>query len=130
VDFWSPRRKFEKPSASPGDFTEDELIICHYEVPGFALNEKKWGFFIVDNIDNIPINDDTFKSSLILPQKVKDMVSSLVQVHDSDQVDFDDVIAGKGKGMVFLLHGEPGVGKTLTAGKNFFRLWRPWVDSI
>jgi len=30
-------------------------------------------------------------------------------------VDFDDLIKGKGKGMVFLLHGPPGVGKTFTA---------------
>ncbi|OCK72941.1 P-loop containing nucleoside triphosphate hydrolase protein [Lepidopterella palustris CBS 459.81] len=28
---------------------------------------------------------------------------------------FDDVIAGKGQGLIFLLYGPPGVGKTLTA---------------
>jgi DNA polymerase III delta prime subunit len=42
-----------------------------------------------------------------------------VQVHEDDRLGFDDMIKGKGKGMVFLLHGEPGVGKTLTAGELF-----------
>ena len=31
---------------------------------------------------------------------------------------FDDLIPGKGGGVVILLHGPPGVGKTLTAGNN------------
>lgn len=29
-----------------------------------------------------------------------------------------DIIEGKGEGQIFLLHGRPGVGKTLTAGKE------------
>lgn len=29
-----------------------------------------------------------------------------------------DIISGKGEGRIFLLHGSPGVGKTLTAGKQ------------
>jgi replication-associated recombination protein RarA len=28
---------------------------------------------------------------------------------------FDDIIKGKGRGLVTVLHGSPGVGKTLTA---------------
>lgn len=30
-----------------------------------------------------------------------------------------DYVAGKGNGLIFLLHGKPGVGKTYTAGKFF-----------
>ena len=33
-----------------------------------------------------------------------------------------DAIRGKGEGQVILLHGPPGVGKTLTAGQNDFHL--------
>ena len=29
-----------------------------------------------------------------------------------------DFIKGKGEGLIFLLHGKPGVGKTYTAGKT------------
>lgn len=28
-----------------------------------------------------------------------------------------DFVKGKGNGLIFLLHGKPGVGKTVTAGK-------------
>lgn len=43
------------------------------------------------------------------------MLTSLANVHTEDSR-FDDLIEGKSKGLIFLLHGEPGVGKTLTAG--------------
>lgn len=31
----------------------------------------------------------------------------------------DDLMAGKGNGLIMLLHGGPGTGKTLTAGMFF-----------
>jgi DNA polymerase III delta prime subunit len=34
----------------------------------------------------------------------------------------DDIISGKGKGLIFLLTGPPGLGKTLTAGVYFYSL--------
>lgn len=33
-----------------------------------------------------------------------------------------DFVKGKGNGLIFLLHGKPGVGKTVTAGKYGIRL--------
>lgn len=55
--------------------------------------------------------------SLALPDEQKTMLSSLVRAHTAE-LQFDDLVKGKGKGLIFLLHGEPGVGKTLTAGKD------------
>ena len=46
----------------------------------------------------------------------KQMILSLVKIHMDSRLSFDDLIKSKGKGMIFLLHREPGVGKTLTAG--------------
>lgn len=49
------------------------------------------------------------------------MIHALVQSHakhDKENSDFDDIIAGKGLGLVFLLQGPPGLGKTLTAGRS------------
>lgn len=37
-----------------------------------------------------------------------------------------DFVKGKGNGLIFLLHGKPGVGKTVTAGKHATRvvIWK------
>ncbi len=61
-------------------------------------------------------NEGIFKS-LVLEEEQRDLVHDLVQAHESngnEQV-FDDVVRGKGKGLIGLLTGPPGVGKTLTA---------------
>lgn len=42
------------------------------------------------------------------------MIYALVNVQKSS-VKMDDIIVGKGNGLVILLHGSPGTGKTLTA---------------
>lgn len=101
------------------EMTDQELMICADAVAGFALNDKKWGWFKVDTIQDIDFNDDAF-DSLIFQDDPKRMMLSLVQSHSNEDLAFDDVIKGKGKGLIFLLHGEPGTGKTLTAGKNRF----------
>lgn len=62
-----------------------------------------------------PCNTEALEK-LILPGNQKQVIHSLVHVHAGNLLQFDEVIAGKGKGMVFLLHGESGTGKTLTAG--------------
>jgi len=53
-----------------------------------------------------------------LPENQKTIVRALVESHtgkEGRKVGIDDVIKGKGKGLVAVLHGRPGVGKTLTA---------------
>lgn len=39
-----------------------------------------------------------------------------------------DFVKGKGNGLIFLLHGKPGVGKTATAGKYSIR-FLAWMHS-
>lgn len=95
--------------------TDDDYLICHYLIPGFALLDKKWCFFKVDLIKDAEYNLNAFET-LKLENDQKQMILSLVKVHTDERLSFDDVIKGKGRGMIFLLHGAPGVGKTLTAG--------------
>ncbi|OTA92418.1 hypothetical protein M434DRAFT_31802 [Hypoxylon sp. CO27-5] len=94
--------------------TDDELLICDDEVKGYSLNEMRWGSFKVDLINEVKYDEDAFEN-FIFDQDYKYMILSLVKVHTDERAQCDDIITGKGKGMVFLLHGEPGVGKTLTA---------------
>jgi signal recognition particle GTPase len=84
-------------------------------MPGYSLVDKRWCFFEVDLIKDIEYNANAFKA-LMLEEEQKQMILSLVRVHADERISFDDVIKGKGRGMIFLLHGMPGVGKTLTAG--------------
>ena len=98
--------------------SDDQLSICHYEVAGFAFSQKRWCLFNIANIREIEYNMEAFEF-LRLPTGQKEIIHSLVKVHRDERLVFDDVIKGKGKGMVFLLHGTPGTGKTLTAGMYF-----------
>lgn len=87
-------------------------MICDFQIPGFSLFDKTWCFFAVDFISDVEFNSDAFKQ-LLLPRNHKELAHALVKNHGSNE--FDDLIKGKGKGLVFVLHGAPGVGKTFTA---------------
>ena len=59
-------------------------------------------------------NESAFES-LVLPSDHKELILALTESQVKNKDSFDDVIQGKGKGMIILLSGPPGVGKTLTA---------------
>ena len=101
--------------------SDEELLICSWRVPGFSIATKKWRFLDVSNLKPVEYNKDAF-SSLILPGNLKKTLSSLVTLQKADTSQFDDLIEGKGKGLILLLHGPPGVGKTFTAGKYMRQL--------
>jgi hypothetical protein len=105
-----------------GSPTLEDLMICDYQIPGFTLFDKKWCLFSVDLVELVQFNSKAFES-LLLPQKRKELVHALVKNHGSG--DFDDFIKGKGKGLVFVLYGEPGVGKTFTAESIADDIQRP-----
>lgn len=96
-------------------FTDEELTIASPVVRGFAFNEKMWLEFSVSGIREIDWNDKAF-DSLVLPDNQKSIVKALVESHTYNEAqNIDDVIQGKGRGLVAVLHGPPGTGKTLTA---------------
>ncbi|KAI9694334.1 MAG: hypothetical protein M1820_009023 [Bogoriella megaspora] len=121
-------------------FMEDneliQLLPCI--VPGFALRNRKWGkstlliIIAITNSLTVQLNLDHLQhvqqekswKDLVLPEGYKKMVRGLVESHGKGIVATDtpasnklemDLVRGKGKGCVILLHGEPGVGKTSTA---------------
>ncbi|KAI0612784.1 aaa family atpase [Pyrenophora tritici-repentis] len=95
-------------------FTEEELLIASPVVLGFAFSEKLWLEFSLSGIDEIKWNAEAF-SSLVLPSQIKQNLKGLVSSHRFNAAKtIDDVIQGKGKGLNVVLHGPPGVGKTLT----------------
>jgi hypothetical protein len=105
--------------------SDETLLICEQRMPGFSLSKKEWGFFSVAGIRPVEYNKNAFES-LILPSTIKNMLASLILGQKSGTSRFDDFIEGKGKGLIILLHGLPGVGKTFTAG--LFRLKYESID--
>jgi SpoVK/Ycf46/Vps4 family AAA+-type ATPase len=83
-------------------------------VRGYALKTKKWLWFFVKSIVDIEWSDGAFKS-LVLPEDQKDLILAFAKSQMKNKDSFDDVIQGKGRGIILLLSGPPGVGKTLTA---------------
>ncbi|KAI4216084.1 MAG: hypothetical protein LQ351_001580 [Letrouitia transgressa] len=97
------------------EFSEEELLIASPVVLGFAFSEKLWLEFTVSGINDIEWNEGAF-DSLVLPDNQKSIVKALVESHTFEASrNIDDVIQGKGRGLVAVLHGPPGTGKTLTA---------------
>ncbi|EEH11708.1 conserved hypothetical protein [Histoplasma capsulatum G186AR] len=97
------------------EFSDEELLIASPVVLGFAFSEKLWLEFTVSGMNEIEWNSGAF-DSLVLPDNQKSIVKALVESHTFHAAEnIDDVIQGKGKGLVAVLHGPPGTGKTLTA---------------
>ena len=96
-------------------FTDEEYLIASSVVLGFAFAEKLWLEFTVSGVKDIVWNEGAY-DSLVLEDDTKAIVKALVESHKYHPAEsIDDVIQGKGKGLVAVLHGPPGTGKTLTA---------------
>ena len=93
---------------------------------GFSLHDRKWYAFDIDKVQDIKPSPRGF-DQLVLPDNHKTIMQALVAQHmtrpnqSKDQADENpegfsmDVVRGKGRGLIILLHGVPGVGKTSTA---------------
>ena len=79
-------------------------------VKGFSMSSKQWGEFFVAQTSPVDYKANAF-DALVLEEEKKATILAAV----SNSTGFSDIVEGKGGGCVFLLHGPPGVGKTLTA---------------
>lgn len=102
----------------PAPLTDKQCLLSTPIVRGYSFTEKKFLDFLVDGLSPIDWNTKCFEQ-LVLPDHQKELVQALVAEHTqrvtSSSADFDDIVKGKGRGLIFVLHGPPGVGKTLTA---------------
>ncbi|KAF4965622.1 hypothetical protein FSARC_6609 [Fusarium sarcochroum] len=106
------------------DPTDQQLLLSNSKVRGYSLKTKVWGEFDVENIADIAWNEDAF-SDLLLPPGYKSLILSFVSEKGKNKPEFDDIIEGKGLGIVMLLVGNPGIGKTLTAEAVADKVRRP-----
>ncbi|KAK3320261.1 P-loop containing nucleoside triphosphate hydrolase protein, partial [Cercophora scortea] len=117
-------RRWEKEHSHPT--AEEDLLILPNRVFGFIFRTRKWGClelgFGSDGEAKLKERKPRPEpwNELQLPDGHKRVVQSLVESHfakrDSGKSLQFDLVRAKGKGVIFLLHGVPGVGKTSTAG--------------
>jgi hypothetical protein len=120
-------RRDEAETTDNHVITDAELHYTWPVVVGFSFRQKRWGVINVNSISPI-VFDKTVFDKLVLEPERKHIIKSLVE-HSGEA--FSDVIKGKSGGFVFLLHGSPGVGKTLTAEATAEVLGRPlYVVSV
>lgn len=109
------------------ELSDEDLVVANSTVRGFAFSTKKFLDFFVDNISPSKWDESCFQQ-LVLNETTKKTVRAMVSMHarrGQDQPGFDDIVEGKGKGLVMVLHGPPGVGKTLTAESVAEAVHRP-----
>ncbi|KAM4063704.1 ATPase family associated with various cellular activities (AAA) domain-containing protein [Hirsutella rhossiliensis] len=94
--------------------TQEEKLILSPLVYGYSFGTSKWGAFPVDNLSNVEWNGNLL-NSLVMEQSLRSIMYGLIKTHSAGTSNFDDFVKGKGKGIIGLLHGPPGSGKTLTA---------------
>lgn len=101
----------------PQELTDDQRMITSDMVYGYSLIDKEWLKFSLRGVSEIEWNTHAFES-LVLPQEqegLKDLVLAVAKAQSKQLDNFDDVVRGKGRGIILQLSGPPGVGKTLTA---------------
>ena len=97
----------EKPPSDPFP------LLLPATINGFNMRNKKWEELDADRICDVYWNTEAF-DNLVIDDTTRKLIKALVM----RQLEADkgtDLIAGKGQGLIILLHGGPGTGKTFTA---------------
>lgn len=107
-------------------FDGDDLALLPSRIFIYSFRNRKFVNADIRNVRQSKEIPDPF-NDLKIPQDSKRLIRSTVQDHfDKKTIErelqmqglepvYQDFIRGKGKGLVILLHGAPGVGKTATA---------------
>jgi hypothetical protein len=102
---------------------EEDLILLPSRVMGYSYRDRTFNAFNVDRLHPITQRSEGF-AGLELPEGHQQLVEALVKEHFIKKEAYEkhgistpgmDIVSGKGKGLIMLLHGYPGVGKTSTA---------------
>lgn len=132
---------------------QEQLILLPVRIWGYVLNERKWAQLNINNIKDVQrksnVDYGAIRSfnDLVLRPAHKKLIQALVtnqmwlQSANLDDADTSasqarteqfsgqspalDIVRGKGRGLIILLHGVPGVGKTSTAECVAAQLGRP-----
>lgn len=96
------------------EIPEEYLALAWPTLVGFSMTSKSWGDVAIDGLKEIDFDGSIFEK-LVLPDTQKKMIKALLKHNSISGGGFRDLVEGKGEGIVLMLFGEPGCGKTLTA---------------
>ncbi|KAK7994554.1 hypothetical protein PG991_016142 [Apiospora marii] len=103
----------------PEELMNEEQPPAGYEtvfpksVTGFNMRRKKWQDLEVDRIQNVKWYKEAF-DHLVIGEETKELVQALITNRIESEKN-TDWVTNKGNGLIMLLHGGPGTGKTFTA---------------
>ncbi|WAO92379.1 Hypothetical protein NCS54_00988500 [Fusarium falciforme] len=123
----SPKFKASYPSLTSTDRNEMSASVMKCETPpegpelfvfpskliGYNLRQKQWRDLEVDLVQDVCWNKQAF-AHLVINDETMDPIQALV-TSKLETEERTDLIHGKGNGLIILLHGVPGTGKTFTA---------------
>ncbi|KAL9056892.1 MAG: hypothetical protein Q9162_002663 [Coniocarpon cinnabarinum] len=96
-----------------GSLEQANRALCAPFIHGYSLKKKEWCKFFYESLEDIQWNEDAI-NSLVIDEGQKAVLQALVTSHQFSE-NPRETQGQKGKGLVMLLHGTPGSGKTLTA---------------
>ncbi|ETS77513.1 hypothetical protein PFICI_11387 [Pestalotiopsis fici W106-1] len=123
--------KSRNRSLGPGErrdntLTDEDFMLLPKRVFAYSLRDRKFVIIDLNFLEDIKHDTEVFRN-LQIPDAHKKVVQGLVSSHfEGKELErrllmhrresiSQDLVQGKGKGLVMLLHGPPGVGKTATA---------------
>jgi len=112
LDLYSDKEVNDESEVFGGEITHEVLMLLDPTIWGFSFKSKHWGKIHTEQLGDIPFRTDAF-NQLVMEGEDKKLILSLVKNVDPSAT--TDFVNEKGGGCVFLFHGKPGLGKTLTA---------------
>ena len=105
------------------ELTDDHFLLLPLRVYGYELQDRKWHALYVDQVEDIvPLPHNAF-NGLVLEDSHKKLIEALVKNQTRDALQNTngdghvlgssnkhvmDLVPGKGRGLIVLLHGVPG----------------------
>ncbi|KAH7134106.1 hypothetical protein EDB81DRAFT_803177 [Dactylonectria macrodidyma] len=112
-----------REDADEWELSMHQYLLCPQHIKAFIFGSRRWERLHVRNFKE-PSFDQSMINNLVMNESRKNLLKALSKSFARRNKNGEtvpggmwsaDFVKGKGSGLIFLLHGKPGVGKTCTA---------------